>query len=126
MSFTEQLQKAEKVTGELIILHDLLTWPKRRNTHVPTQPDTHADTRMHKRIHRYAQMYTDAHTNNCMRKHTHECAHTRSYKQTHIHTKKVRTEKQERGQTDKEMESEKLLKRDGANVRKPSVFSSRQ
>lgn len=95
MSFTEQLQEAEKVTGKLIILHDLLTWQKGGNTHPHTDMHTHPHTEMHTHTcrHTYAQAHTQVFTN-IHTKQGHVQAYT--WRHTHIHidrhtyTKKVR------------------------------------
>lgn len=69
MSFTEQLQEAEKVTGELIILHDLLTCSKRRNTHTHTHADTYESMHNHNKT---KHAHTEIHTFKYTVRHTQE------------------------------------------------------
>lgn len=100
MSLTEQLQEAEKVTGELIILHDLLTWSKRRKTHTCTHTyiDGHTCRHTYSQVHTlYAQTLKQEHGH--VQTHMNEHAYTHSYLQTHIHIKIVREQNRQKQKT---------------------------
>lgn len=103
VSFAKQLQEAEKVTGELIILHDLLTWPKRRNKHTHAHRQAHISTITDRCMHKYFN-------NTSMSKH--KSTHTFIYTDTHRNQRKDNRSRQHvrNNRTDRKMESEDMLK----------------